>query len=144
MILHLDQDKPNQSASKHKSFDTLFTLPRLPEEGFETLQLPEITRASLGCRKDSFSEDFFSFSPGRRWCRPQSSTPLGGGTARLPRLNLSEENAILLPIVWCWWEIWGHEEEFEKVTSFLKSGLDMRSGKKSSVYTWPLVVKPSD
>ena len=38
----------------------------------------------------------------------------------------------------------GHEEEFEKVTSFLKSGLDMRSGKKSSVYTWPLVVKPSD
>ena len=59
MILHLDQDKPNQSASKHKSFDTLFTLPRLPEEGFETLQLPEIRRASLGCRKESLSEDFF-------------------------------------------------------------------------------------
>ena len=106
MILHLDQDKPNQtkSAYKHNSFDMLYTLPRLPEEGFETLQLPEIRRASLGCQKDSLSEDFFLFSPGRRWCRPQSSTPLGGGTASLPRLNLSE---ILLPIVWCWWGIWG-------------------------------------
>ena len=61
MILHLDQDKPNQtkSASKHNSFDRLCTLPRLPEEGFETLQLPEIRRASLGCRKDSLSGDFF-------------------------------------------------------------------------------------
>ena len=61
MILPLDQDKPNQpkSASKHNSFDMLYTLPRLPEEGFETLQLPEIRRASLGCRKESLREDFF-------------------------------------------------------------------------------------
>ena len=101
------QAKPNQKCFQAQLFWHALHLAQVARRRVWDTAAARNKESQSWLSKRFLERRFFSFSPGRRWRRPQSSTPLGGGTASLPRLNLSEERPILLPIVWCWWGIWG-------------------------------------